>query len=65
VQRALRASGHCGASNPERREAFDDLFAWVETGKWPEGDNVLGDPTKLGLRWTLVWNARDPAAPHK
>lgn len=65
VQRALRTTGHCGASAPERQAAFDDLVAWIETGKRPDGDDVLGDPTKLGLRWTRVWDARDPAAPHK
>jgi hypothetical protein len=29
----------------------------------PEGDHVLGDVAKLGLRWTITLDPRDPAAP--
>ena len=65
VQRAVRATGHCGFGNPEREVTFTDLVAWTEKGTAPEGDDVLGDVSRLGLRWTNVWDPRDPAAPHK
>lgn len=32
VQRAVRATGHCGFGNPEREAAFADLVAWIEAG---------------------------------
>ena len=50
VQRAERKSGHCGLSNSILEGAFDDLVAWIERGVVPGGEDVLGDPSKLGLR---------------
>ena len=63
VQRAVRATGHCGFSSAEREPALGDLIAWIEQNNVPEGDHVLGDVTKLGLRWTRTWDFRDPATP--
>jgi hypothetical protein len=60
VQRAVRATGHCGFDNAESVPAFDDLVKWIENGSVPAGDNVLGDVTKLGLCWTHVRDPRDP-----
>jgi len=57
VQRAVRASGHCGIENAVREPAFDDLVGWIENGTVPAGDDVLGDVSRLGLRWT---RSRDP-----
>jgi hypothetical protein len=65
VQRAIRATGHCGFGNGERKAAFEDLVAWMEHGAKPEGDDVLGDVTMVGLRWTKTFDPRDPAAPRK
>jgi hypothetical protein len=62
VQRAVRATGHCGFANAERTTAFADLIRWIENGTVPTGDDVLSDVTKLGLRWTKVWDPRDPAS---
>ena len=33
--------------------AFKDLVDWIENGNLPEGDDVLGDVTQLGLRRML------------
>ena len=63
VQRAVRAIGHCGFSSAEREPAFADLIAWTQEIHVPDGDHILGDVTKLGLRWTRTWDPRDPAAP--
>jgi len=61
VQRAVRRAGHCGIEGTVRERAFDDLVAWVEHGIMPEGDDVLGDVAKLGLRWTPDLLPHDPA----
>jgi hypothetical protein len=46
VSRATRAIGHCEFSSEELIRTFDDLVAWVETGKKPKGDNIL-NPNKV------------------
>ena len=61
VQRAVRWPGHCGIDNAVRAPAFDDLVAWIEKGLVPEGDDVFGDVTKLGLRWTKLRHPKDQA----
>jgi hypothetical protein len=33
----------------------------METGVKPDGDDVLGDPSRLGLRWTPMLHPADPA----
>ena len=62
VQRAVRWPGHCGIDNAVRQPAFDDLVAWIEKGTVPEGDDVFGDVTTLGLRWTPLRHPKDQAA---
>jgi hypothetical protein len=59
VQRAVRQAGHCGIEDSVSEPAFDDLVAWIEKGTVPDGDNVLGDVSQLGLRWTRSRNPRD------
>jgi pimeloyl-ACP methyl ester carboxylesterase len=61
VQRAVRQPGHCGIESAVRELAFDDLVAWIEEGSVPAGDDVLGDVTQLGLRWTPLHHPHDPA----
>ena len=43
------------------KSSIDDLVAWMERGTVPDGDDVLGDVTKLGLRWTPTLHPDDPA----
>jgi pimeloyl-ACP methyl ester carboxylesterase len=62
VQRTVRWPGHCATDNAVREAAFDDLVAWIEKGTVPEGDDVLGDVTKIGLRWTPLRHPKDQAA---
>ena len=61
VQRAIRWPAHCAFDGVTRERAFDDLVAWMERGVVPSGDDVLGDVTKLGLRWTPTLHPADPA----
>jgi hypothetical protein len=60
VQRAVRWPAHCGIENGVREVAFDDLVAWIENGVKPAGDDVLGDVSRLGLRWTPRRHPKDP-----
>jgi pimeloyl-ACP methyl ester carboxylesterase len=50
VQRAQRKVGHCVFDGDIRERAFDDLTAWIDGGNAPAGDDVLGDPRRLGSR---------------
>jgi pimeloyl-ACP methyl ester carboxylesterase len=59
VQRAIRATGHCGFGNADRVPALEDLIGWIEKGVAPQGDDVLGDVANLGLRWTPLRDPRD------
>jgi pimeloyl-ACP methyl ester carboxylesterase len=59
VQRTVRWPGHCGIDGTVRRLAFDDLVGWIEKGNVPEGDDVFGDVTRLGLRWTKLRHPKD------
>ncbi|MEU4695321.1 prolyl oligopeptidase family serine peptidase [Actinoplanes sp. NPDC023714] len=57
VSRAVRDITHCGFSQPELRQGFDDLVRWVETGRRPAGDAIL-DRRKVaaasfGCRFTI------------
>jgi hypothetical protein len=63
VQRALRWAGHCGIDGAARDRAFEDLVSWMERGVVPEGDDVLGDVSKLGLRWTVTRHPSDLPSP--
>ena len=54
VQRAIRDVGHCSFTEAEWIESMEDLFAWVEDGVRPAGEDLLGgisSPT-LGCEWT-------------
>lgn len=41
VSRAIRDVLHCGFTNSEMTQAFDDLVNWVENGVVPGGDDIL------------------------
>jgi len=60
VQRIMRIPGHCAFSRQEQVRAFDDLVAWVRAGRRPEGDEVFGDLTNAGLRFTDPLRPGDP-----
>ena len=60
VQRLYRIGNHCQFSQPEMIRAFDDLVKWVHEGVKPEGDNVLGDLTDAGRKFTEPLRPGDP-----
>ena len=60
TQRVYRVPGHCGFSQPEMTKAFDDLSAWVHHGTKPEGDEVEGDLSNAGMKFTSPLRPGDP-----
>jgi pimeloyl-ACP methyl ester carboxylesterase len=60
VQRVYRIGSHCQFSQPEMIKAFDDLVKWVREGKTPEGDEVLGDLSNAGMKFTEPLRPGDP-----
>ena len=60
VQRYIRAAGHCGYSGQEQSQAFHDLVNWVRLGQRPEGDNVFGDLSDAGRKFTNPLRPGDP-----
>ena len=60
TQRLYRIGAHCQFSQPEMTKAFDDLVAWVKTGRKPQGDDIEGDLTDAGLTFTNPLRPNDP-----
>lgn len=60
TQRLYRIGQHCGFSQPEMIRSFDDLVKWVRDGVKPDGDEVLGDLTDAGRKFTQPIRDGDP-----
>jgi pimeloyl-ACP methyl ester carboxylesterase len=60
VQRVYRIGAHCQFSEREMTRAFDDLTKWVREGKRPEGDEVFGDLSNGGMKFTDPLRPSDP-----
>lgn len=60
VQRAIRSGGHCKFSAEELTTAFNDLVSWVENGKKPAGDDLSGDLSNIGMKFTNPIRPGDP-----
>ena len=60
VQRIIRSPEHCNFSAAEQADAFDALVEWARSGKRPEGDDVLGDLTNAGMKFTNPLRPADP-----
>jgi pimeloyl-ACP methyl ester carboxylesterase len=54
VQRLVREAGHCNFTGQEWETGLEDLIAWVEDGRKPDGEDVLVDDLRqLGGAFTL------------
>lgn len=60
VQRLIRSTGHCTFSGPEQARAFNDLVKWVRIGERPEGEDILGDLSDAGRKFTTPLRPGDP-----
>jgi pimeloyl-ACP methyl ester carboxylesterase len=60
IQWIIRSPGHCNFSAAEQAGAFDALVTWARTGKRPEGDDVIGDLSNAGTKFTNPLRPGDP-----
>jgi len=60
TERIYRIAGHCGFSQAEQINAFDDLVKWVREGVKPDGDETDGDLSDAGRRFTDPLRPNDP-----
>jgi pimeloyl-ACP methyl ester carboxylesterase len=60
VQRLIRSTGHCTFSGAEQARAFEDLVKWVRIGERPEGEDILGDLSNAGRKFTTPLRPGDP-----
>ncbi len=60
VQRLIRRPGHCEFTPAEFQQGFSDLAKWVNNGVKPEGEDVLGDISNAGVKWTIPLRDDDP-----
>lgn len=67
VQRAIQSPQHCfdrGMSDVEIAESFQALVDWVEQGKKPAGEDLLGDISNAGAKFTRSPRLGSDAAAH-
>ena len=57
VQRSMRDVGHCTFTGDEIVQSCTDLFAWVETGVKPAGEDLIGDISSPTLGCDLTTGA--------
>jgi len=60
TERIYRIGGHCGFSQAEQINAFDDLVKWVREGVKPDGDETDRDLSDAGRRFTDPLRPDDP-----
>lgn len=60
VQRIIRSGSHCEFSDEEITRAWNDLVAWVVGAHKPAGDDVSGDLSDSGRRFTNPLRPGDP-----
>src|SRR6185295_7627165 len=56
VQRAIQSPQHCfdhGMNQAELADSFSALVDWVEHGRKPAGEDLLGDLANAGAKFTL------------
>jgi hypothetical protein len=60
TQRIMRIPGHCQFSPAETTRAYDDVVKWAREGARPEGDEVFGDLSNAGMKFTDPLRPSDP-----
>ena len=63
VVQAVRRAGHCTFSEREALSAFTAVIAWLSFGFAPGGDDLQGDLSEVGTRFTDPFDADDPLRP--
>lgn len=62
VQRIYRDPRHCGFSDAETNQAFDDMVAWARNKTKPAGDDINADFSNAGMKYTNPLRPGDPGA---
>lgn len=65
VQRAIRDIGHCAFTPQEWQQSYSDLFAWVEDGVRPLGEDLLADISSPGLGCAFTVGTGGSATPFR
>ena len=63
VMQAVRRAGHCTFSEREALSAFTAMVGWLSFGFAPGGDDLQGDLSEVGVRFTDPFDEDDPLRP--
>ncbi|MCY3923267.1 MAG: alpha/beta hydrolase [Chloroflexi bacterium] len=63
VMQAVRRAGHCTFSEREALSAFTAMIGWLSFGFAPGGDDLQGDLSEVGIRFTDPFDEDDPLRP--
>lgn len=63
VVQTVRRAGHCAFSEREALAAFTRIITWLSLGFTPAGDDLQGDLSAIGTRFTDPFDDDDPLRP--
>ncbi len=63
VIQTVRRAGHCTFSEREALAAFTRIITWLSLGFTPAGDDLQGDLSMVGTRFTDPFDEDDPLRP--
>ncbi len=63
VIQPIRRAGHCSFSESEALGGLTRLVTWLSLGLAPSGDDLQGDLSAVGTRFTNPFDADDPLRP--
>ncbi len=63
VVQTVRRAGHCTFSEREALAAFTRIITWLSLGFTPSGDDLQGDLSAAGTRFTDPFDEDDPLRP--
>lgn len=63
VVQTVRRAGHCAFSEREALAPFTRIITWLSLGFTPAGDDLQGDLSAIGTRFTDPFDGDDPLRP--
>ena len=64
VIQTVRRGGHCTFSQSEALAAFTRIITWLSLGFTPAGEDLQGDLSLVGTKFTDPFDEDDPLRPH-
>ena len=64
VIQTVRRGGHCTFSQSESLAAFTRIITWLSLGFTPAGEDLQGDLSLVGMKFTDPFDEDDPLRPH-